>query len=185
MCAPYADALERLEKGATDDVLLVSLGEQKLEHRRRVAGGDWALLATCTVSSGKRPPSCREGSLGTPLGLHEVAEKFGDGAPAGTVFVARESTGERYTERPDYGPDQRMLVTTRILRLGGLEPGHNNGGEVDSFARYIYLHGTTHPERFPENLSAGCLTLLDEPLIALYEAVPVGAQVWIQVEPLR
>lgn len=73
-----------------------------------------------------------------------------------------------------------MYVTTRILRLRGLEPGRNAGPGVDTYNRYVYIHGTCRPERFPENLSAGCLTLLDDDLIALYDAVPEGALLWIE-----
>jgi L,D-transpeptidase YbiS len=179
--APYTNALERLKLEPSEDVLLVSLGEKKLWHGRRTkANGGWSLVSTYVCSSGKNPPSCVAGSEGTPLGLHTVAEKCGDGAPPGTVFVGRLSTGERYMDRDDYGPGQRMFVTTRILRLRGLEPGYNAGQGVDSLERFIYIHGTTRPERFPENLSAGCLTLLDGPLLELFAAVPVGTDVWIQ-----
>lgn len=96
------------------------------------------------------------------------------------VFIGREPTGQRYWERADAGPDQRMYVTTRILRLRGLEPGQNAGPGVDTFDRFVYIHGTCHPERFPENLSAGCVILLDDDLIALFDAVPEGSLVWIE-----
>jgi hypothetical protein len=178
--APYAEALERGKLEPSEDVLHVSLGEKKLVHLRRLeGGGGWSLVEAYTCASGRRPPSCLEGSEGTPLGLHAVAEKYGEGAPPGMVFIGREATGERYWERADHGPEPRMFVTTRILRLRGLEPGHNAGPGVDSYERYIYIHGTTRPEAFPANLSAGCLTLLDDPLIALYGAVPLGSHVWI------
>lgn len=156
------------------------LGEKKLEHWRRVeGGGEWSLHASHPLSSGEKPPSCLENSGGTPWGLHQVAEKYGDGAEPGTVFIGRESTNERFDEREDTGPDQRMFVTTRILRLGGLELGLNAGEGVDSFDRYIYIHGTTRPEDFPKNQSGGCLVLRDGPLIALYAEITLGSLVWI------
>jgi lipoprotein-anchoring transpeptidase ErfK/SrfK len=108
-----------------------------------------------------------------------VAEKHGSEATDGMVFVAREPTGERWRDRPDAGPDQKSLVTTRILRLRGLEPGINAGSGIDSFDRYIYIHGTNHPDRFPENISAGCLLMRDDDLIELFEQVPLGTHVWI------
>ena len=182
VCAPYALALERLDLEPPEHVLLVSLGEKNLRHLQRVGPtGEWKVVQEYVCASGKHPPSCRAGSEGTPSGLHTIAEKYGDGAAAGTVFIGRESTGECYWDREDFGPAQRMFVTTRILRLGGLEPGRNAGEGIDSFARYIYIHGTTKPDRFPENLSAGCLTLLDAPLIELYSRVPVGTHVWIEI----
>lgn len=83
-------------------------------------------------------------------------------------------------DRPDSGPHQPNLVVTRILRLTGLEPGFNQGGNVDSFNRMIYIHGTNHPHRFPENISAGCLLLRDADLIQLFDWTPLGSQIWIQ-----
>lgn len=182
MSAPCETALERLGWELTQDVLVVSLGEKKLHHVRFPHG--WLKperKAQYVCSSGRNPPSCGAGSYGTPLGLHRVEEKYGDDAPPGTVFVGRESTGECYWERADFGPDQPMFVTTRILRLRGLDPDLNAGEGRDSFDRYIYIHGTTRPECFPANLSGGCITLLDEDLIELYAAVPIGTLVWIQL----
>ncbi len=126
-----------------------------------------------------RPPSCRENSLGTPRGLHRVAEKYGDGAEPGRVFVGREDTGQHFSERDDDGPEQKTLVTTRILRLEGLESGLNCGEGCDSYNRYIYIHGTNHPERFPHHFSAGCILMKDPDLIELYRQTPVGSHVWM------
>ena len=162
-----------------EHVLLVRLGERKMAHLAHRAG-DWRLAATMLCTGSPRPPSNQEGSLATPLGLHAVDEKFGHGVPAGTVFVGRVNTGKTYAERADAGPDQKALVTTRILWLAGLEPGFNAGGAVDTKARYIYIHGTNHPDKFPEPHSSGCLNLRDDDLIRLYAEVPVGTWVWIE-----
>ena len=179
---PFAAALERSKREATEHVLLPSLGEKKLEHWQRDGVGErWSLRALYTMSSGKKPPSCVEGSGGSPWGLHEVAEKYGDDAEPGTVFISRESTHQRYDQRDDFGPAQPMYVTTRILRLGGLEVGLNAGTGVDTFNRYVYIHGTTRPHDFPENQSGGCLVLKDDPLIELYDQVGVGSLVWVQL----
>lgn len=155
-------------------MLIASLGEQKLTHYR--AG---APVSEIPLSWSRRPPCCTENSEGTPLGLHVVADKIGAGAPAGRVFVGRVDTGLHFSERPDAGPGQRSLVTTRILRLRGLEEGRNAGPGVDSFARFIYIHGTNRPDAWTANVSAGCLLLPDPELIRLFEAVPEGSLVWI------
>ena len=166
--------MEELNLSGTDHVLVIDLGEKKLAFRQ---------AGTCVedypISCRKRPRSCRDGSLGTPWGLHEVVEKHGAGEAAGTVFVSRKSTGEHWSDRGDAGPDQKCLVTTRILRLRGLEPGLNAGNGIDSYDRYIYIHGTNHPHRFPENISAGCLLMRDDDLMDLFDKVPVGTHVWI------
>lgn len=172
--AAYAAACERWRIRLREDVLLVDLGEQKLTHWQR---GKPA--ATYRIASSARPPSCVENSLGTPYGLHEIAGKHGAGQPTGMVFRARRATGRLYSARADAGPAQRQLVTTRILRLRGLEPGLNQGAGVDTFQRFIYIHGGNHPDRFPERLSAGCIHLADADLLALFAAVPRRSHVYI------
>ena len=170
----YLQSLQRLNLNRTENVLIADLGEKILKHWR----GD-ECLAACTFSFGKKPLSCREGSNGTPWGLHEIAAKHGGEDPPGMVFIGRVATGERYVDRADAGPDQPTLVVTRILRLRGLEPGLNSGPGIDSFDRFIYIHGTNKPEHFPENISAGCLLLQDEPLIQLYPEIPLHSHVYI------
>jgi lipoprotein-anchoring transpeptidase ErfK/SrfK len=89
------------------------------------------------------------------------------------------ATGQCWQDARGQGNDGGSLVTTRILRLGGLEPGLNKGEGIDSFDRYIYIHGTNHPDRFPENISAGCILMLDEALIELFDLVTEGSHVLI------
>lgn len=170
----YHSTLQALRISPTEHVLIALLGEKILVHCR-----DNQPLCHYPFSFSKRPLSCQQDSLGTPWGLHAIAEKHGDGCPHGAVFSARRFTGQTYAQRPDAGPGQPALVTTRILRLRGLEPGLNAGDGHDSFDRFIYIHGTNFPDRFPENLSAGCLLMLDEPLVDLFAKVPLNSHVLI------
>lgn len=160
----------------TEVVLLYAYGEKKLSWVRN--GG--AEQRDFTASASKIGIGSKQDSLCTPPGLHRVEEKYGDEAPAGTVFVGRRSQEICYGERSDAGPQQKALVTTRILRLAGLEAGKNRGPGVDSYERYIYIHGNNHPERFPENMSSGCVILRDDDLIWLFEHTPRGSHVWIE-----
>jgi hypothetical protein len=177
-CVNYFDAylacLQRHNLNRTQHVLIAALGEKNLLWWK-----DGGQAGAYPFSRSKNPLSCVEGSLGTPWGLHEVAEKHGAGQPPGMVFTGRQPTGQCWHARADAGPRQPCLVTTRILRLRGLEPGLNAGPGIDSFDRFIYLHGTNFPERFPENISAGCLLLRDQDLLELYDAIPAGSHVYI------
>jgi lipoprotein-anchoring transpeptidase ErfK/SrfK len=74
-------------------------------------------------------------------------------------------------------PDAK--ITTRILWLGGLEPGFNRGGNVDSHARYIYIHGTADQASIGKPTSCGCIHLADMDLIPLFDLLPSGTLVWI------
>ncbi len=114
------------------------------------------------------------GSNCTPLGLHCIAEKIGAGEPAGTVFKSRKIIG--HTSQPEFADAK---ITTRILWLEGLEPGFNQGPNVDSHARYIYIHGTGDQESIGEPASHGCIHLADADLIWLFDRLPAGTLVWI------
>ena len=136
------------------------------------------LLKSYPISTSKRPPSNVKNSLGTPRGLHEIAERIGAGQPPGMVFKARVSTGHHYSELADAATDSN-LITSRILWLRGLETGINAGGEVDTYGRYIYVHGTNHESRIGEPMSAGCVLMRNLDIVELYEQVRRGDQVLI------
>lgn len=138
------------------------------------------MIAEYRVSSGRNPPGNVEGSGGTPPGLHRVVEKYGGGEPPGTVFVGRRSQGHTFRQRPDFGRHQKSLVTTRILRLAGLQRGINAGPGIDSFERFIYIHGTNRADAWIENVSAGCILMRDPDIIHLHDLVPTGSLVWIE-----
>ncbi len=175
------ELLERLEaarkalgREARTDCVVVSIGEQKLAHFRcRQPVAEYA------VSTSRAEPSCVENSLGTPTGLHEVAEKIGGDQPNGMVFKARKPLGVTCWELPG---EQRVdnLITSRILRLTGLQEGHNRGGNRDTYARYVYIHGTNQESKLGTPNSHGCVLLGNVEMIRLYATLPEGAYVWIE-----
>ncbi len=163
----------RLGIKPAERLLVVRLDSQTLQFYR--AG---ELMRSYAVSTSLRPPSNVINSLGTPRGLHEIAERIGAGQPPGMVFKGRVSTGHHFRELSDE-ENHANLITTRILWLRGLEPGVNAGGDVDTHSRYIYLHGTNHEDKIGQPASAGCVLLRNLDIIELYEEVRVGDQVWI------
>ncbi|MBL9209061.1 MAG: L,D-transpeptidase [Opitutaceae bacterium] len=138
-----------------------------------------ALVKSYAISTSKRPPSNIKNSLGTPRGLHEIAERIGAGQPPGMVFKARVPTGRHFNEVLEREPDNDNLITSRILWLRGLETGVNRGGEVDTHDRYVYIHGTNHDARIGEPLSSGCVLMRNLDIVELFEQVRAGDQVWI------
>ncbi len=118
-------------------------------------------------------------SEGTPTGLHEIADLIGDGEPRGMVFRGRIATGKRYWEEPDE-EQKGNLITTRILRLRGREEGHNSGPGLDSYERYIYIHGTNHEDRLGTPASGGCVLLANRDIEELFESVDPGTLVLIR-----
>jgi len=109
----------------------------------------------------------------TPRGLHRVAKKVGGGWPTGTAFESRKVVGFTWDGKP------QAEITTRILWLEGLEPGLNRGENIDSYQRYIYIHGTGNETKLGRPASAGCVHLAAQDLMPLYDLLPEGTLVWI------
>jgi UDP-N-acetylmuramate--alanine ligase len=132
--------------------------------------------ARYAVSTSRVGISAVEDSHGTPPGVHRIAEKIGEGMPAGTIFRERVSTGDIWT------PDQLAeedLILTRILTLEGLEDGINRGPGIDSLARYIYIHGTHHEAEIGQPVSGGCIRMTSADVIDLFDRVEEGDPVVI------
>ena len=155
--------------------LAIVLSTQRLELRR----GDVS-IAHYPISTARNGAGERLNSECTPRGRHVIAAKIGAGAPPNTVFTARQATGEIYS--PAYAaaqPPGRDWILTRILWLSGCEPGLNQGGECDSYSRYIYLHGTPDETSLGIPGSRGCIRLRNADVIALFDRVEIGAPVVI------
>jgi len=165
-------ACRRLDITPTEYVLIVNVETQSLTLFER---GLFAKQLPCSTS--RFGIGQIEGSNRTPLGLHLIAEKIGGGVPPGTVFKARQVIG--HTSQPEFADAK---ITTRILWLEGLDPGLNRGTNVDSRARYIYIHGTGDQESIGEPASHGCIHLADEDLVPLFDLLPKGTLVWIAEE---
>ena len=66
------------------------------------------------------------------------------------------------------------IITSRILWLKGQESEVNLGGDVDSFKRYIYIHGTIHEDKIGTKASHGCIRMKNKDVIELYELINEG-----------
>lgn len=178
MMSPWERVIQtsqRLGIKPTERLLFVRISTQTLQFFR--AG---ELIKSYVISTSKRPPSNVKGSFGTPRGLHEIAERIGAGQPIGMVFKGRVPTGHHFREVPEtIEAGTGNLITSRILWLRGLEPGVNRGGEVDTYERYVYIHGTNREAELGAPQSAGCLLMSNLEIIELYELVRAGDLVMI------
>ncbi len=71
------------------------------------------------------------------------------------------------------------LITSRIIRIRGLEPGKNSGEGCDSYARYVYIHGTNHEDRIGQPFSGGCVEMLNRDVVELFDLVAESNLLWI------
>jgi len=165
----FQEVCASLKISVTRFVLIVNIGEQTVSLFEQNK-----LVKKLPCSTSRFGIGQIEGSQCTPLGLHRIAEKIGAGERAGAVFKARKVVG--HTSEPEFA---EAKITTRILWLEGIEPGLNRGGNVDSHARYIYIHGTADQKSIGKPTSCGCIHLADADLIPLFDLLPGGTLVWI------
>lgn len=125
------------------------------------------LYKTYLVSTGKNGMGEQSGSERTPRGLHRIHSIIGRDHAINSVFVARKWTEECYSPELAAQFPERDWILTRILQLDGLEPGFNQGGNVDSLQRYIYIHGTPDSTVLGIPGSHGCVRMRNVDVIEL------------------
>ena len=169
------DAIRLLERCGIDHsgrwLLVDALGQFLHLMVGEVAEAAWAVSTAATGLDN------RDGSGGTPPGLHRIDRLIGRDAEPGAVFESREPTGRKWDSTAP--PVDEDLILTRILTLVGCEEGVNRGPGVDSRERYIYLHGTNHEDRLGSPVSHGCVRLANRDVIDLFARVSEGDPVVI------
>jgi hypothetical protein len=175
---PFIATLRRLGVLPTDFFLTINIAKQTMcawrkDGRRGGQFPDYAFLDEYRISTSKFGIGQTVDSNCTPLGLHRVAKKIGGGYPPGTVFRGRKPVGFTWQGLPE------ATIVHRIFWLEGLEPGFNRGGDVDSFQRYIYIHGFGDETTLGRPGSHGCIHLAAADLVPLYDRLPEGTLVWI------
>ena len=136
---------------------------------------DGARTAVYPVSTSKFGLGDNWGSMATPLGMLQVAQKIGDHAPVGAVFHNRRFTGEiLQPNAPGRDP-----IVTRIIWLRGLEVAN-----AHAYNRGIYIHGTPQEKNIGRPASYGCIRMKSSDVTELYAQLPVGAVVQITSDHL-
>ena len=145
--------------------IIISIRDQKLMLME-----NGVIAATYQVSTSKYGLGDNWGSMATPLGLLQVAQKIGDHAPIGAVFHNRRWTGEvLQPNTPGRDP-----IMTRIIWLRGLEMANSH-----AFHRCIYIHGTNEEKLLGHPASFGCIRMRSVDVAALYNQIPLGTPVEI------
>ncbi len=155
--------------------LVIDIGTQKL-----ILQSADRIIRDYPVSTARNGPGEVMDSECTPRGRHIIAEKIGAGCAANTIFVGRRPTGEIYTPALRRQYPGRDWILTRILWLQGTEPGVNRGGDLDSYSRYIYIHGAPDDVGMGRPGSRGCIRMTNGDVIELFEMVETGTPVLIK-----
>ena len=179
-CLPSGTRMHIRISTQAQSLTLLRLDQDFLEGGMRWApDASGEILMQVPISSSKNGVGQTKGSYQTPLGRHQIRAKIGQGAAFNTVFVGRRPTGEIYC--PDLAAQfpNRDWILTRILWLSGLEPGRNRLGDVDTMARYVYLHGSPDSATMGEPGSIGCIRMKNSDIVSLFDWVPAGTTVEI------
>ena len=166
------------------DIIIISIAEQRLY----LTNNNDTLINSFIISSAEAGTGNLSGSFQTPIGLHQISEKFGENAEVASIFKSRKNTLNiaKTLSQPNAksGEDN---ITSRILWLDGLEQGINKGNDedgnnVDSHSRYIYIHGTDEEGRLGKVASHGCIRMANQEVIELFDIVKIGCLVVILEE---
>ena len=163
---------EALSITPTPRVIIVSIADQTLTLLN-----EGQIERVFPISTSKNPPSCLADSYGTPTGLHKLGDKIGDGEPVGMVFKGRLPI--KHYSKFSQEEQTANLITTRIIRIQGLEPGKNLGTGCDSYERYVYIHGTNHEDRIGQPFSGGCVEMLNRDVVEFFDTIKEGDLLWI------
>lgn len=161
-----------------EKMILVSIKDQKLLLLQ-----DNCKIAEYPISTSKFGIGNKLDSSMTPLGHHVIKEKLGDKIPKNSIYKNGEFTDEIAVLNNSKALVED-LVTTRILKLEGREKGINMGGDIDSYKRCIWIHGTPAEENIGTPASHGCIRMKNDDVILLFNSVEVGTPVSIEMQPI-
>lgn len=168
--------MDSSKQGTKVNSININITDQQL----RLLDEDGRLIHQYPVSTSKHGTGNQNGSEQTPLGLHRIKDKLGGAMPVNEVFIGRVPHGnlDECIERSVDLPDD--VIMSRIMWLEGMEPGRNKGGYVDTYQRYIYIHGTNHEEDIGTPSSIGCIRMCNQDIVELFRLVDVGTEVLIE-----
>ena len=180
-CIAQDKILEKVEKYITqiydlryNELLYVNILEQKMYLIEKNE-----ILNTFIISSSENGTGSKSGSNKTPIGLHKIKEKIGHKTPIYGRMIGRKFYGDIAKIYYDKTRSKTDDITSRIFWLEGIEEGLNKGNGIDSYKRYIYIHGTSEEGLLGTPSSHGCIRMRNKEVIELYDIIKIGTLVLI------
>ena len=150
----------------------VSISEQRLYLL-----DDGSIIRSYPISSSAYGEGQTENSFMTPLGSHEIKTKIGTNVDKYEFFVSRQHIPQKVNIIHEAIDSEDDFITTRMMWLTGLTEGFNKGENIDSFNRFIYIHGTHEEGLIGKKASHGCIRMLNHDVLELFEMIPVKTAV--------
>ncbi len=174
--------------GGSEDYAMQQNGPENLDYG--IASND-ARLAVQTVSFSR---DLKPGSILIKTGERKLyyvlpggqALRYAVGVGRGGFTWSGRNTISRKAEWPTWRPP--LVMIEREARRGHFLPDEVEGGPENPLgARALYIgttefriHGTTQPWSIGKAVSSGCIRMLNEQVIDLYDRVAVGATVVVE-----
>ena len=150
-----------------------------VKHQRLYLIENDSTIRKYSISTAKNGIGSKQDSYKTPPGLHTIKRKIGKEVPFGGIMVSRVYEGNIAKILTTRENAKRDYVTSRIMWLQGEEPGINRGRNIDSYNRYIYIHGTPEEGYIGEPASHGCIRMKNMDVIELFDFVEEGTPILI------
>ena len=139
------------------------------------------IIRSFPISSSAYGEGQIENSLKTPYGKHLIKTKIGTNVDKNNFFVSRKHIPQEAIIIHEPVDSEDDYITSRIMWLEGQEDGFNKGKGIDSYDRYIYIHGTQEEGLIGSKASHGCIRMFNNDVIELYKMVKEGTKVLIVV----
>lgn len=151
----------------------------KISDQTLYVFSDRELACEYPISTSRFGIGQADGSFKTPIGIHCVQEKIGADADFAEILKTRTRTHIQASIVHEKVCTDEECITSRILWLKGLEEGVNKGAGVDSYARYIYIHGTHEEGLIGQPASEGCIRMKNQDVIDLFDRLVVSSLIII------
>jgi len=160
--------------------LIISVKDQKAYFY-----ANHSLINIYEISTATKGTGQLSGSDQTPLGEHMVYEKDAAGTPYAGRLVGRKYDGVITPIFYNMTMPSQIYITTRVIRIMGLEQGYNKGKNkdgqvVDTYERFIYLQGSNIDGRLGTPSSGGSIHFSNLDIMRLFDMIDLKAHVIIQ-----
>lgn len=173
---------ETIKLDLTEPMIII-LGKYKKMFLVNKENNQTNIIGQYPISTGVNGFGCKTDSLKTPIGLFKIVQKVGQRCLPFQIIGA--SGCEFNNNKPVIASYNSGLayVVTRKLVIDGLEKDNIGlsceNGNRNTIYRGIYIHGTNMEQSMGQQRSHGCIRMLNNDVIALFDMVKTGTYVYV------
>ncbi len=167
----------------SQDPMIIILGKYKRIFLVKKLNNQTQIISEYPISTGVNGFGCETGSLKTPLGLFRVIQKSGQNAvPLQVIGANGPETNNGFPVFASLNSGTAKIVTRKLV-LDGLEKENLgvgcDSGNRNTIYRGTYIHGTNYENSMGQQKSHGCIRMLNNDIINLFNNVQNGTYVYI------